>query len=194
MAPGRRLGGALANMQYGHRFYNESYSTDGIRVVRITDLSESGDLDFSAMPRMAVTQDERAKYALSAGEVIFARSGATVGKVALVREGEPECIAGAYFISMRFSAEVEPEYARALLASTSIRLVIAKQSRQAAQQNFSGPALKRLPMPIPPLEQQRRFAQVVASGRRFRATVRSNARELDALFASLQQRAFSGQL
>jgi len=75
------LGDLLTFQQYGHRFYNEAYSADGIRVIRITDLSESGELDFSEMPRQAVTSEEHAKYMLQPGDLIFARSGATVGRL-----------------------------------------------------------------------------------------------------------------
>lgn len=192
--PDRRVDGALAFLTYGHRFYDESYSESGTPVVRITDLNEAGDLDFSSMPRMALTEDERKAYRVNVGDLLFARSGATVGKVALVRTGDPECIAGAYFVWLRFGDEVHPEYARAVLTSARVRTMIAKQSRQAAQQNFSGPAIKRLPMPVPPAQLQAEFAVVVERVRTQTARHQQAGRDLDALFASLQQQAFSGAL
>lgn len=187
------LGDLLTFQQYGHRFYNQPYSSDGIRVVRITDLSESGDLDFTDMPRQAVTQDERTKLALQPGDLIFARSG-SVGKVALIRPGDPECIAGAYFITMRFDHRVEPTYMRAVLASRSIRSIISAQARQAVQQNFSGPALRRLPVPLPPLELQRSFARHLAKAEALKAHHEESLRKLDALLSSLRHRAFRGEL
>ena len=192
--PDRRVDGALAFLTYGHRFYDESYSESGTPVVRITDLNEAGDLDFSSMPRMALTEDERKAYSVNVGDLLFARSGATVGKVALVRTGDPECIAGAYFVWLRFGDEVHPEYARAVLTSARVRTMIAKQSRQAAQQNFSGPAIKRLPMPVPPAQLQAEFAVAVERVRTQTARHQQAGRDLDALFASLQQQAFSGAL
>lgn len=188
------LGELLTFQQYGHRFYNEAYSVDGIRVIRITDLGESGELDFSEMPRQAVTSEERAKYALQPGDLIFARSGATVGKVALIHPGDPECIAGAYFITMRFDKRVEPTYVRSVLASPSIRSIVAKQSRQAAQQNFSGPALRRLPVPLPPLDLQRRFARYLSQTAALKRAQRQSLAQLDYLHDSLQHRAFQGEL
>ena len=88
------LGDAVELMQYGPRFYDEAYSVDGVRIARITDLSEEGDLDFDSMPRMAVTPKDLTQFALQPGDLIFARTGATVGKVALYREGNPPCIPG----------------------------------------------------------------------------------------------------
>ena len=40
--PDPTLGGLLTFQQYGPRFYNESYSAVGMRIVRITDLNEVG--------------------------------------------------------------------------------------------------------------------------------------------------------
>lgn len=192
--PSPTLGDVLTFQQYGPRFYNEAYSADGIRIVRITDLSETGDLNFSAMPRLSVSSEDREKYTLQPGDLIFARTGATVGKVALMRAGDPPAIAGAYFITMRFKKTLLPMYARAVLTAPSIRTLIASRSRQAAQQNFSGPGLRKLPMPLPPIELQREFAARVEGIEKLRASVRSSLTELDALFASLQRRAFSGEL
>ncbi len=192
--PDPTLGGLLAFQQYGPRFYNESYSADGIRIVRITDLSEEGVLDFSSMPRLVVSDEDREKYALCPGDLIFARTGATVGKVALIQPNDPPCIAGAYFITMRFKESLVPIYARAVLTAPSVRGIVVKRSRQAAQQNFSGPGLRELPMPIPPIELQREFARRVRAVEKLKTAQRAALAELDALFASLQHRAFRGEL
>lgn len=192
--PNPTLGGLLSFQQYGPRFYNESYSAEGTRIVRITDLSEDGTLNFSAMPRLLVSDSDVSQYGLHPGDLIFARTGATVGKVALIQPDDPPCIAGAYFITMRFASTVEPTYARAVLNAPSIRAIVAKRSRQAAQQNFSGPGLRQLPMPLPPVGLQREFARRGAAVEKLKAAHRASLAELDALFASLQYRAFRGEL
>jgi type I restriction enzyme, S subunit len=192
--PNPTLGGLLSFQQYGPRFYNESYSTDGIRIVRITDLDEEGNLNFSEMPRLAVSDADRKKYALRAGDLIFARTGATVGKVALIGPDAPPCIAGAYFITMRFAKTVEPTYARAVLVAPSIRAIITKLSRQAAQQNFSGPGLRKLPLPLPPIQLQRDFARRIAGQEKLKTAHRLSLAQLDSLFAVLQHRAFRREL
>lgn len=188
------LGDCVEEMQYGPRFYNEAYSDDGIRIVRITDLDGAGDLDFDAMPRMDVDEETRTKFTLSAGDIVFARTGATVGKVALIKEHDPECIAGAYFIRMQFQSRILPEYAFSVLQSKSVQSLIVAQSRQAAQQNFSGPGLRRLPMPVPPLERQRQFAKRLEAIGREKRRQSAGLDLLDELFKSLQHRAFRGEL
>ena len=169
-------------------------TVDGIRIVRITDLNEGGTLDFSGMPRLDVSNEDREKYQLRPGDLVFARSGATVGKVALIQPDDPPCIAGAYFITMRFQRVIEPLYAQAVLTAASVRAIVSRRSRQAAQQNFSGPGLRALPMPVPPLSLQHSFAKRVAAVEVLKAVQRTSMTGFDALLASLQHRAFSGEL
>lgn len=54
--------------------------------------------------------------------------------------------------------------------------------------------LKAFPVIQPPLDLQRRFAAVVESVEQQKARMRKHLAELDALFASLQSRAFNGEL
>ena len=188
------LGERLMLLEYGPRFHDESYTAGGIRIVRITDLATSGSLDFDAMPRLTVRASDCAKYGLSAGDVLFARTGATVGKVALIRDGDPECIAGAYFIRMRFAQDVEPVYVSTLLRSKSIQKIIWAGSHQSAQQNFSGPGLRGLPLILPTLELQREFVDRLEQIRMQGAAALAAQHMCGELFASLQSRAFRGGL
>ncbi|MGY2135530.1 restriction endonuclease subunit S [Pseudomonas reactans] len=188
------LGDIALDMQYGPRFHNEAYSLNGIKIVRITDLSQTGELDFDAMPRMDVEDDVQVRFMLQPGDIIFARTGATVGKVALIQASDPPSIAGAYFIRIQVNNLVLPEYVFAALRTKTIQKFIAEKSRQAAQQNFSGPGLRKLPMPVPPLELQLHFAGLARKIEQQRRALQEHIEQQDALFASLQDRAFNGEL
>lgn len=192
--PDHGLGDKLTFIQYGPRFFNERYSESGIRIVRITDLSENGTLNFLEMPRLNVSEADVERYRLRTGDILFARSGATVGKVGLVQPADPPAIAGAYFIAMRFDGSVHPVYATAVLSSPSIRAIVTRRSRQAAQQNFSGPGLRSLPFPVPPLALQRQFASSVKATQTLNDVWRKSEVGFQELFSSLQHRAFAGEL
>ncbi len=51
-----------------------------------------------------------------------------------------------------------------------------------------------MPIPLPTVELQHDFARRVAAVEKLKATHRASLAELDALFASLQHRAFRGEL
>lgn len=59
---------------------------------------------------------------------------------------------------------------------------------------FDAEAMRKISVPTPPLDLQRRFAAIVESVERQKARMRTHLAELDALFASLQSRAFNGEL
>ena len=64
----------------------------------------------------------------------------------------------------------------------------------SAQKNYGPTHLKRLRITLPPLDLQHRFAAIVESIERQKASQRAHLAELDTLFASLQSRAFRGDL
>ncbi len=184
----------LTLVQYGPRFFNEAYSSDGIRIVRITDLDRQGRLEYDAMPRMTVSEKDRESFLLRNGDLLLARSGATVGKTALIDEAAPECIAGAYFIRLRFTHKIRPLFAQMVLRSKPVQTIIAEKSKQSAQQNFNGPAIRALPLPAPPTKLQDEFVafykNAIESGKRLLKA----SNEVNDLFNSLVQRAFRGEL
>lgn len=65
---------------------------------------------------------------------------------------------------------------------------------ESAQKNINLAILRSLSVPYPPIPLQREFAQRVAAVEKLKATQRASLAELDALFASLQHRAFRGEL
>lgn len=192
--PITNLGQLGIKMAYGPRFHNEEYSEGGVRIVRITDLSDSGELDFEAMPRLKVSEADLLAHQSRPGELLFARTGATVGKVAIISADDPISIPGAYFIRLSFPDHIEPIFAWYTLRCTAVQELIAVRSRQSAQQNFSGPGLRRLPFTVPTLARQRAFANRVKEIQKLKAHNLAQVACLDTLFISLQSRAFSGQL
>jgi len=65
---------------------------------------------------------------------------------------------------------------------------------QAAQPLISGDRIYRATIALPPLDLQHRFATIVESIEQQKSTQRAHLAELDTLFASLQSRAFRGDL
>jgi len=63
-----------------------------------------------------------------------------------------------------------------------------------AQPKLNQKSLNRIQIPTPPLELQCQFATIVKTVERQKARLRAHLSELDTLFASLQQRAFNGEL
>ncbi|MBK5940831.1 restriction endonuclease subunit S [Halochromatium roseum] len=72
--------------------------------------------------------------------------------------------------------------------------ILDQRAPQVAQKNINLKILRALPVPLPPADLQQRFATIVESIERQKTRLRAHLSELDTLFASLQSRAFNGQL
>lgn len=74
------------------------------------------------------------------------------------------------------------------------REILDRRAPQVAQKNINLKILRELPVPLPPDDLICHFATVVESVEQQKARMRAHLAELDALFASLQHRAFNGEL
>lgn len=126
---------------------------------------------------------------MPAGTVLLAMYGATVGEVAVLGI---EAATNQAICCIRPTESVTGPYLVGLLRSRKEELI--RQAAGGAQPNISQTIIRGLEIPLPPIEIQMEYSQLVASTRELRETALRSAVQLDELFASLQQRAFRGEL
>jgi type I restriction enzyme S subunit len=91
--------------QYGHTA-SAQHSPVGPKMLRITDIQD-GRVDWPSVPYCRC--DDVEKYRLKAGDIVFARTGATTGKSFLIREAQDSVFAS-YLIRLRVRSGILPEY------------------------------------------------------------------------------------
>ena len=74
------------------------------------------------------------------------------------------------------------------------REIAMHRKTSAGQHTINQDGLGKINIPIPPLPLQTEFAQRIEAVEKLKATHRASLTELQALFASLQHRAFRGEL
>lgn len=160
----------LANpLQYGANESGEVGSPDWPRYIRITDLRDDGTLRDDTELRLNPTS--AAGYYLDDGDLLFARSGATVGKCfKFALANGPSCFAG-YLIRARLNRSLAvPDYVYLWTQSTEYWSQIRRASIQATIQNVGASRYGSLTVPVPPLATQRGITRKLeASSRRMRA-------------------------
>jgi type I restriction enzyme S subunit len=75
-----------------------------------------------------------------------------------------------------------------------LQKTLEENAPESAQKNINLAILRNLDVPFPPLDLQREFARRVAAVEKLKTAQRAALAELDTLFASLQHRAFRGEL
>ena len=131
-----------------------------VRYIRITDIEEGGTL--TNAPMSPDTFDE--KYLLNDGDILFARSGATVGKTYLYKKTEGKAIFAGYLI--RFIPDeriVLPEYIYYFTRSQYYRSFVRLNAQAVAQPNINAQQYGGLKVSVPPMPLQKLFAKKIAS-------------------------------
>ncbi len=160
-------------------------SGNGPKFLRITDIQDDR-VDWATVPLCSCTIENREKYALKAGDIVFARTGATTGKSFLVRSCPLGAIFASYLIRVRPSANVDPGYLAHYFQTSDYWRYVARSSTGTAQAGVNASNLKKLPVPLPPLEEQRCIAAILDKA----DTVRRKRQEAIALTEELLRSAF----
>lgn len=134
------------------------------------------------------------------GDLLFSRANTTnlVGAVALVERTPPRLLLPdkLWRFVWRAPHSVEPRFIWALFQTDAIRSEIARRATgtSGSMKNISQEKLLGVPLIMPPYDIQREFARRVAMVEHLVHSHRCSLSELDALFASIQERAFSCRL
>ncbi|MFU2206275.1 restriction endonuclease subunit S [Streptococcus pluranimalium] len=96
-------------LQYGANATGDNYDETLPRYIRITDIDSNGNLKDTG--RQSLNEREAFPYILKDGDVLFARSGATVGKTFLYRETYGKSAFAGYLIKAEVNQKmILPEY------------------------------------------------------------------------------------
>jgi type I restriction enzyme S subunit len=134
------------------------------------------------------------------GDILFSRKNTyeLVGACVLVRDTRaklmmPDLI---FRLVLRSGTIVISDYLQALLSHPRKREQLKKLAggTSGSMPNISKGRLEGMPIEIPPLPLQQTFARRVAAVEKLKAAQRASLAKLDELFASLQHRAFRGEL
>ena len=123
------------------------------RYIRITDIDKNGHLRGDTFK--SISEEAGTSYLLQDGDILLARSGATVGKPFLYSWKHGRAAHAGYLIRARSNrSRVCPEYVYFYLQSGAYKSWIAAIAIQATIQNVSAEKYANLVLSIPPLDEQ----------------------------------------
>ena len=192
-------------LQEGPGVRNWQFKESGIKLLNVSNILKSGELDLSKTDRHLSTDEAQEKYShflVDADDLVIASSGIPIDEDDLLRtrsafvrdEHLPLCMNTS---TVRFKATdgiSDLRFLQQWLQSHEFRRQITREVTGSAQKNFGPTHLKRLRITLPPLNLQHRYAAIVKSVEQQKASQRTHLTELDTIFASLQSRAFRGDL
>ena len=149
-----RWGNISQSIQYG---YNAPALEHGaIKMVRISDIQENCVL-WDNVPYCQIEENDIDTYLLKVNDILFARTGGTVGKSFLVEEVPEKAIYAGYLIRTRYSSLLNPRYMKSFMESQLYWEQLKNGTIATAQPNCNGKTLAKMLLPIPPTKEQDRI-------------------------------------
>lgn len=150
----RRLKRILSEpLTYGANEASDDDTPHNPRYVRITDIGKNGELREDTFRSLPATIAE--PYLLHDGDILLARSGATVGKSFIYRTSWGVCCYAGYLIRARVEKDAMlADYLYACCQSTFYWQYIASEQIQATIQNVSAERYGEFVLPCPPTQEQ----------------------------------------
>ena len=193
-----RLGNLLIRKpQYGLTA-RSSKEVKEIRYIRISDITDYGELKNDDPRFLDLSDDEYRKYKLEENDILIARSG-SVGRVYLHKTLKQKCVFASYLIRFKLNPKrILPKFFFYFGLSPSYKRFIENTLRIVAQPNINAREYCKLQVPLPPLEEQKniiayldKISKITESLRRLQ---QSTDEELEQLVPAILDKAFKGRL
>lgn len=151
---------ASKSVQYGFTA-SASADADGPKFLRITDIVPDC-LDWASVPRCPIDLRSIDRFRLSDGDIVVARTGATVGYAKLIKE-PPEAVFASYLVRFRPRSDVCSGFVGAIVQSSVYKEWVRSQAGGSAQPNANAQVLGAFEFGLPPLDTQRRIAGILGA-------------------------------
>ena len=179
---------------FGSLLHKEDYIVDGVPLVNPMHIV-CGQIHIGN--EQTVSEEKAAtlsNYRLQTGDVVMGRRG-EMGRCAIVSDTEAGMLCGTGSLFFRpHPDELSPPFLARTFSSESMKRLLEGLSQGVTMRNLNRTMIAGLKVGLPPLNLQHRFAAIVESIEQQRDRQRAHLAELDTLFASLQSRAFRGDL
>ncbi|MCQ2319071.1 MAG: restriction endonuclease subunit S [Bacteroidales bacterium] len=154
----------ICDILNGFAFKSSNYVSDGLRVIRITNVKKGYVIDEEPQFYPIETQEELKKYVLKKGDLLISLTG-NVGRVGILNE---ELLPAALnqrvgCLRVKDKSLVSLQYLFHLFNTDSFEKDCINSSKGIAQKNMSTEWLKEYEIPLPPLATQRAIVTRIES-------------------------------
>ncbi|HDP77598.1 MAG TPA: restriction endonuclease subunit S [Mesotoga infera] len=146
--------------EYGINASAVSYSENLPTYIRITDITDEG--RFSSENIASVATDSYHNFLLTDGDVVFARTGASVGKYYRYRPGDGALVFAGFLIRVHPDrSKLLPQFLEAYLGTSPYWNWVRLMSARSGQPGINGKEYSILPVPVTSIAEQAAIAEVL---------------------------------
>lgn len=191
---GPRVDDLIQGAQYGSS--SKAGPSGEFPILRMGNITPSGSFDLSDMKYIDVSDRDREKYLVHAGDVLFNRTNSAelVGKTGQYVDPQPMAYAG-YLVRLRPHSAADGAFITGYLNSLHGKATLRSMAKSiVGMANINAREARAIRLPHATAEDRSRYASILTAIRLRRSALVASGEELDALFSSLQHRAFRGEL
>ncbi|MCL5028645.1 MAG: restriction endonuclease subunit S [Bacteroidetes bacterium] len=149
------VGEVSDKIHYGYTA-SADFKNVGPKLLRITDIQRNK-VDWDTVPNCKIDKTEIEKFLLSENDLVFARTGATVGKSFLIKSDVPKAVFASYLIRAKLNSSINPKFIYCYFQSSDYWRQISNNKVGIGQPNVNAAILSNLSLPLPPLPEQHRI-------------------------------------
>jgi len=191
-----RIGDISLKIHYGYTAKSTNEPI-GPKMLRITDIQKSA-VNWGMVPYCKIEEEKKPKYLLKDGDLVFARTGATVGKSFLIKGKIPKAVFASYLIRIILSSRIKREYVYNFFQSPIYWLQIYEGQIGIGQPNVNSQKLSKLFLPLPSLNEQHKIVEEIDSlfsvADEVEKVVEQTLKQSKHLRQSILKKAFEGRL
>ena len=169
--------------------------SDGSMVLRLVELQRNY-IDYSNVNKIILKDNEKKKYLLAEGDILFARVNGNpdnVGRCAYYKDIGEDVYHNDHIIRVKFDLhKINPIYLCTLLNDEYGRKEFKNKIKTSAgQYTISQDGVERVKIPLPPIELQNKFAEFVKKIDKQKFEIQNSLEEMEKLQESLMNKYFS---
>lgn len=155
-----RWGNLSNNIQYG---VNTPATTEGnARLVRISDIQENK-IIWDKVPYCNIDDKLVEQYLIKENDILFARTGGTVGKSVMAIDVISNAVFAGYLIRSNYSKKLNGKYLKYFMESELYWTQLKIGTTATAQPNCNGKTLGKMVFPLSPIKEQQRIVNRIES-------------------------------
>ncbi len=149
----------IENIQYGFTA-SANPQKIGPKFLRITDIVPAN-IHWENVPFCSIDKNQITKYILKEGDIVIARTGATVGYAKRINKKHPYAIFASYLIRITTNSKIDNIVAGKFIESKYFKKYVHSMAGGAAQPNANAPVLKKIKMIVPSINIQKEYRIIV---------------------------------